>query len=89
MQMEKGVAGVDNSFRVLHNTTALCHIYPANKASFCLLEGGGEKEVLPESPQTFEVTAARTSGLVNLVFFFFVKLVFSSASILLLINLSA
>ena len=38
MQMEKGVAEVDNSFRVLHNTAALCHIYPANKASFCLLE---------------------------------------------------
>ena len=69
MQMEKGVAEVDNSFRVLHNTAALCHIYPANKASFCLLEWGGEKRVLPESPQTFYVTAARTSGLVNLVFF--------------------
>ena len=27
--------------------------------------------MLPESPQTFEVTAARTSGLVNLVFLLF------------------
>ena len=70
MQMEKGVAEVNNSFRVLHNTAALCHIYPANKASFCLLEWGGEKEVQPESPQTFEVTASRTSRLVNLGFFF-------------------
>ena len=75
MEMEKGVAEVDNSFRVLHNTAALCHIYPANKASFCLLEWGGEKEVQPESPQTFEVTASRTSRLVNLGFFF-VKLFF-------------
>ena len=29
----------------------------------------GEKEALPESHQAFEITAARTSRLVNLVFF--------------------
>ena len=40
----------------------------ASRTSFCLLECGGEKEALPESRQTFEVAAARTSGLVNLVF---------------------
>ena len=40
----------------------------------------------PESPQTFEVTASRTSRLVNLGFSF-VKLFFSSASVVLLINL--
>ena len=40
----------------------------ASRISFCLLEWGGEKEVLPESRQTFEVVAAQTSGLVNLVF---------------------
>ena len=46
--------------------------------------------MLPESPQTFEVTAARTSGLVNLVFllfFFFCQTGFSNVNILLLINL--
>ena len=30
---------------------------------------GGEKEPLPESRQAFEITEARTSGLLNLVFF--------------------
>ena len=34
---------------------------------FITLEWEGEKEVLPESRSTFEVAAARTSGLVNLV----------------------
>ena len=35
---------------------------------FCpLLKRGGEKEAVPESRQSFEVAAARTSGLVNLV----------------------
>ena len=29
---------------------------------------GGEKEALPESRQLFEAAAARTSGLVNLVY---------------------
>ena len=43
-------------------------VRPASRASLCLLEWGGEKEVLSESHQPFEVTAARTSGLVNLVF---------------------
>ena len=43
--------------------------HPANRVSFCLLEGGGEKEVLPESRRAFEVTAVQTSGLVNLVFY--------------------
>ena len=42
--------------------------HPATRTSFCLLECGGEKEALPESCQTFEVAAAQTSGLVNLVF---------------------
>ena len=42
--------------------------HPATRTSFCLLECEGEKEALPESRQTFEVAAAQTSGLVNLVF---------------------
>ena len=42
--------------------------------------------MLPESPQTFEVTASLTSRLVNLVFFLS-NFFFSSASIVLLINL--
>ena len=42
-------------------------IHPASSASFCL-DWGGEKQALPESCQTFEVAAARTSGLVNCVF---------------------
>ena len=43
--------------------------HPASRASSCLfLYGGGEKEALPESCQLFEAAAARTSGLVNLVF---------------------
>ena len=37
-------------------------------ASFCLLYWGGEKKTLPELLQAFEVAAAPTSGLVNLVF---------------------
>ena len=50
---------------------------PREQSLFCLLDWGGEKEALPESRQTFEVTAAQTYGLVNLVisrqtvFFFF------------------
>ena len=40
----------------------------ASRTSFCLLECEGEKDALPESRQTFEVAAAQTSGLVNLVF---------------------
>ena len=44
-------------------------MHPASRASFCLfLYWGGEKEALPESRQLFEAAAARTSGLVNLVF---------------------
>ena len=40
-----------------------------SKASFCLfIYSGGEQEALPESRQLFEAAAARTSGLVNLVF---------------------
>ena len=42
--------------------------HPASRTSFCLLECGGKKDALPESRQTFEVAAAQTSGLVNLVF---------------------
>ena len=45
-------------------------------------ELGGEKEALPESRQTFEVTAAQTSGLNQS----FVKQVYSSASTRYLIN---
>ena len=41
----------------------------ASRASFCLLlDRGGEKKALPESRQAFDVAAARTSRLVNLVF---------------------
>ena len=47
--------------------TWFLNIHPASRASFCLLGWKGEKEALPESHQTFEVTEARTSGLVNLV----------------------
>ena len=36
--------------------------------SFCLLEGGGERDVLPELHQAFDVAKSRTSLLVNLVF---------------------
>ena len=43
--------------------------HAASRASFCLfLYWGEEKEALPESRQLFEAAAARTSGLVNLVF---------------------
>ena len=43
--------------------------HPASRASSCLcLYWGGEKEALPESRELFEAAAARTSGLVNLVF---------------------
>ena len=41
--------------------------HPASRAFFYLLDLGGEKEALPESRQTFEVTAAQTYGQVNLV----------------------
>ena len=53
---------------------------PSSRVSFSLLEWGGEKEVLPESRQTFEV-AVDLSTLFSLV-----KLAFFSASIRLLIN---
>ena len=49
-----------------------------------LLDQKGEKEALPESPQAFEVAAAPTSGLVNLVFSR--QTGFSRASICSLIN---
>ena len=38
-----------------------------SKKSLLLLETGGEKEAVPEWHQTFEVAAAQTSGLVNIV----------------------
>ena len=41
--------------------------HPSSRASFCLLDRGGEKQALPVSRQTLEVAAAQTSGLVNLV----------------------
>ena len=42
--------------------------HPTNRAfSFCLFEWGGEKEALPESRQTFEVTATQTSEQINLL----------------------
>ena len=52
--------------------------HPSSRASFCLLDRGGEKQALPVSCETFEVTTAQTSGLVNLVIshqtaFFFVR----------------
>ena len=47
--------------------------------SFSETEGG--KEALPESRQSFEVTAARAFGLVNVAMFSLVKPVFSSANI--------
>ena len=43
-----------------------CH--PVRIASFCLLDHGREKKVLSESRQALEVTAARASGLDNLMF---------------------
>ena len=50
--------------------TAISHnqIHPVSRASFCLLEWKEEKKVLRESRQAFEVAAAQTSGLLNLVF---------------------
>ena len=42
-------------------------MYPVIRASFCLLDWGAEKEALPEPHQTFEVAAAETPGLVNLI----------------------
>ena len=58
--------------------------YPARRAIFCILEWGGQTEALPLSRQTFEVTEARTNGLVNLVVFR--QTGFSSASIRLFIQ---
>ena len=59
--------------------------HPASRASFYLfLYRGGEKEALPESRQLFEAAAARTSGLVSLVFSR--QTGFSSANIRLVIN---
>ena len=50
--------------------TAISHrqTRPASRASFCPLEWKGEKTVLRESRQAFEVAVAQTSGLLNLVF---------------------
>ena len=60
-----------------------CHL--ASKASSCLLlDRGGEKEVMHESRQAFEVALTQTSGLVNLVFSR--QTGFFCASIRLLIN---
>ena len=43
--------------------------YPASRACFCLLfDRGKEKEALLESRRSFELAAAQTSRLVNLVF---------------------
>ena len=42
--------------------------HPESRASFCLLEWGGEKKAPPESLQTFGVATAQTFGLINLVF---------------------
>ena len=39
---------------------------PVNRASFCLLELGGEKKALSEPRKALEVAIAQTSGLVNL-----------------------
>ena len=40
-------------------------IHPAGRrASFCLLDQGGEKESQPESCQAFKVTEARIFGLI-------------------------
>ena len=46
----------------------LTETYPVYRASFSLvLDQGVEKKALPELNQKFEVGAAQTSGLVNLV----------------------
>ena len=42
--------------------------HPGSRASFCLLDQRGEKEVLLELCQVFEVTVTLISGLVKLVF---------------------
>ena len=42
--------------------------HPGSRASFCLLDQGGEKEAPLELCQAFKVTLARISGLVKLVF---------------------
>ena len=56
-------------FSFMYNT-AISHsqTHPASRAPFCLLEWKGEKTVLRESRQAFEVAAAQTSGLLNLAF---------------------
>ena len=75
---------------IIHSTKSIDSGYrhPASRASFCLfLYCGGEKsekEALPELLQPFEAAAARTSGLVNLVFSR--QTDFSSASIRLVIK---
>ena len=43
-------------------------LWSSADASSCLFEWRGQNEALPESQYTFEVNAAWTSGLVNLVF---------------------
>ena len=41
---------------------------PGSRVSFYfLVDRGGYKDVLPESRQAFEIAAAHTSGLVNIV----------------------
>ena len=56
-------------FSFMYNT-AISHsqTHPASIAFFCLFEWKGEKTVLRELRQAFEVAAAQTSGLLHLVF---------------------
>ena len=63
----------------------MSHIHPASRASLCFFSLlRREKEALIESRQLFEATAARTCGLVNLVFS--LQTGFSSASFRLVIK---
>ena len=55
------------SFSFSENNTLFVQQFFSSRASFSLLEWEKEKESLPESRLTFEVTKAQTSGLVNLV----------------------
>ena len=62
-------------------------VNPARRAYFCLLlEWGGVKDSPSELCQDFEVTAAQTSGLVNLVFSSQTDFFFSSGTICLLLK---
>ena len=65
------------------NCSFVGHITLREELFFVFLSEGGEKEPLPLSRQTFEVTEARTNGLVSLVVFR--QTGFSSASIRLFI----